>query len=198
MSSTSTSSVDPRFKRFIQAMTAVVSQHQDEPALLDAAEPLLVELIATADWLPSEYARPNEKTYQQFLLYRDPDEKFSVASFIWGPGQQTPIHDHTVWGLVGVMQGAERCHHFELDAKGAWHDEGVHLLARGKVDRVSPTIGDVHRVSNALSDQVTISIHVYGADIGRVKRHVFEDGSFASREFVSGYANAKPLLESLA
>jgi predicted metal-dependent enzyme (double-stranded beta helix superfamily) len=54
---------------------------------------------------------------------------------------------------------------------------------------VSPTIGDVHRVRNAAPDQVSISIHVYGADIGQVQRHVFtEDGG--TKPFVSGYANA--------
>jgi 3-mercaptopropionate dioxygenase len=184
------------FESYIQAMTALASQAYAEPALLDAAEPLLAELIASDAWLPEAYTLPSDKTYQQYLLYRDPLARFSVVSFVWGPGQKTPIHDHTVWGLIGVLRGAERCHHFGRDAQGHWHDEGVHILGKGEVDRVSPNIGDVHRVSNALPDQVTISIHVYGADIGQVKRHVFEEGSFAEREFVSGYVNHPPLMAS--
>ena len=33
--------------------------------------------------------------------------RFSVVSFVWGPGQKTPVHDHRTWGLVGILRGAE-------------------------------------------------------------------------------------------
>ena len=56
--------------------------------------------------------------------------------------------------------------------------------------RVSPTIGDVHRVQNAYDDRVSISIHVYGGGIGRIRRHVFDESTGAVKEFVSGYSNA--------
>ena len=42
----------------------------------------------------------------QYLLYCDPEERFSVVSFVWGPGQSTPTHDPSVWGLIGVLRGA--------------------------------------------------------------------------------------------
>jgi predicted metal-dependent enzyme (double-stranded beta helix superfamily) len=44
-------------------------------------------------------------------------------------------------------------------------------------------------VANDLNDQVSISIHVYGANIGRVNRHVFDPATGAEKSFVSGYAN---------
>ncbi len=182
------------FESFIHAMTILAGQAPAEPELLNAAESLLTALVASDTWLPEAYAVPSEMTYQQYLLYCDPQARFSVVSFIWGPGQKTPIHDHTVWGLIGVLRGAERCQHFGRDAQGTWRDEGVHILGKGEVDRVSPSIGDIHRVSNALPDQVTVSIHVYGADIGRVRRHVFDELSFAEREFVSGYVDYPPLM----
>ena len=55
--------------------------------------------------------------------------------------------------------------------------------------QVSPTIGDVHRVRNAYGDRVSISIHVYGGNIGRIRRHVFDEATGAVKEFVSGYSN---------
>jgi 3-mercaptopropionate dioxygenase len=182
---------------FVNRLTHIVDKAPSEAALLDEVEPLLAELISSDGWLEQAYRQASDKTYQQYLLYRDPAGRFSVASFVWGPGQQTPIHDHTVWGLIGVLQGAERCQHFGQDALGQWHDEGVHILDRGEVDRVSPSVGDVHRVANALADEVSISVHVYGADIGAVKRHVFDDTTFLARDFVSGYVNRTPLLVSL-
>jgi predicted metal-dependent enzyme (double-stranded beta helix superfamily) len=47
----------------------------------------------------------------------------------------------------------------------------------------------VHQVSNALADQVSISIHVYGANIGAVRRSVYHpDGRRVP--FISGYSNS--------
>lgn len=62
-------------------------------------------------------------------------------------------------------------------------------LLPGQVDRVSPTIGDIHEVSNAYSDRTSISIHVYGANIGAVKRHVFDPATGQEKPFVSGYSS---------
>lgn len=106
-------------------------------------------------------------------------------SFVWRPGQKTPIHDHTVWGLVGVMRGEERCDEYSPRV----HLTGSHRVRRGEVDRVSPRIGDVHVVSNA-GHRTAVSIHVYGANIGAVRRHIFDPRSREPREFVSGYHNA--------
>jgi rhodanese-related sulfurtransferase/predicted metal-dependent enzyme (double-stranded beta helix superfamily) len=145
------------------------------------------------DWLPEEFAQVHPDRYQQFLLYADPQDRFSVVSFVWGPGQSTPIHDHTVWGLIGMLRGEELTQPFAQDAEGRWVAQGEKLHLRpGHVEAVSPTIGDVHRVWNALPDQASISIHVYGANIGKVRRHVFhEDGTV--KEFISGYSNAAAL-----
>jgi len=180
-----------RFRHFIQDFTRLIDGAEgNEPQILASGKPLLVDLITHDDWLPSRFSQPDRNTYQQFLLHCDPLERFSVASFVWGPGQTTPIHDHTVWGMVGVMRGGERCEEFSHDAEtGALLCTAQHELGVGDVDLVSPTIGDVHRVSNALSDQVSVSIHIYGANIGAVKRHTFDAASGKANTFISGYSN---------
>jgi predicted metal-dependent enzyme (double-stranded beta helix superfamily) len=93
--------------------------------------------------------------------------------------------------MVGVMRGAETCEEFALDpAGGSLRASGGHELKPGEIDLVSPRIGDIHRVSNALADRASVSIHVYGGNIGAIRRHVFEPASGAARPFVSGYSNA--------
>jgi predicted metal-dependent enzyme (double-stranded beta helix superfamily)/rhodanese-related sulfurtransferase len=181
----------PRLQHFVTQLDEVLQRTQDEAAILERGKALLTELVAQDDWLPDAYAQPNPERYQQFLLYADPDERFSVVSFVWGPGQATPIHDHTVWGLIGMLRGAELCQPFGKNEQGHWVATAEQTrLEPGHVEAVSPTIGDVHRVWNALADQPSISIHVYGANIGKVSRHVFhEDGTV--KEFISGYSNAK-------
>jgi len=46
----------------------------------------------------------------------------------------------------------------------------------------------VHRVTNAYDDRVSISIHVYGANIGAVQRSTY-DAAGTPKRFVSGYSN---------
>ena len=175
-----------RLRGFVQDMTRLVERHgADEAAMLDQGEKLLKDLIAHDDWLPDEYAQPARESYRQYLLYCDPLERFSVVSFVWMPGHRTPIHDHTVWGLVGVMRGEETCEEYST----AIDRTLTHPSRAGDVDRVSPSLGDIHVVSNT-STKTAVSIHVYGANIGAVRRHTFDPATRQSKEFISGYHNA--------
>ena len=176
-----------RLRGFVQSFTRLIERAGgDEERIIAEGKGLLAALISHDDWLPDEFARPSPERYQQYLLYCDPLERFSVVSFVWGPGQTTPIHDHTVWGMVGVMRGMERCEEFDASA-GGLRATGKHELKVGGIDLVSPRIGDVHRVSNALADRASVSIHVYGANIGAVKRHVYEPETGRTQTFISGY-----------
>lgn len=180
-----------RLRQFVQDFTRLVDEvGGDEQQVFVAGKSLLQSLISNDDWLPDDFAKSDPDQYQQFLLYCDPLERFSVASFVWGAGQCTPIHDHTVWGMVGVMRGSEICEEYSV-GKDAGHliAAGQHTIKAGEVDLVSPSIGDVHRVSNALKDDVSISIHVYGANIGVVNRHIYDAATGAVQTFVSGYTN---------
>lgn len=173
-------------------MDALVSRTSDEPTVLNEGEAALKTLITRDDWLPPEYAVPVAERYQSYALYVDPQARYSVISFVWAPGQGTAIHNHTVWGLVGVLRGAERCEEFPVPGSTDMTCTHAHELACGEVDRVSPTIGDWHKVSNAMSDQASVSIHVYGADIGRVQRNFWDAATQTLKPMVSGYSNDSP------
>ena len=178
-------------RAFVVAMTRLVERTDDEAALLCGARPLLARLIANGAWLPEECAKPDPQFYRQYLLHCDPLERFSVVSFVWGPGQKTPVHDHTVWGLVGMLRGAERCRRYERAADGTLRALGEEqVLEPGEIEAVSPTVGDIHTVANALADAPSVSIHVYGANIGAVRRHVFDAATGVAKDFVSGYSLA--------
>lgn len=179
-----------RLRDFITSLAALLDRTQDEEVILAEGGALLAQLVAHDDWLPQAYAAPSPERYQQYLLHCDSRERFCVVSFVWGPGQGTPIHDHTVWGLVGMLRGQENARNFRRQSDGSLAPEGPPLpLLPGEVEALSPARGDIHQVSNALTDQPSISIHVYGGNIGAVRRSTFTpDG--AARPFISGYANA--------
>lgn len=180
-----------RLRGFIQSFTRLIEHFgDDEERIFMDGKGLLSELISHDDWLPDAFAEPNPERYQQYLLYCDPFERFSVVCFVWGPGQSTPIHDHTVWGMVGVMRGAESCEEFALESATArLHSKGTHKLRPGEIDLVSPRIGDIHKVSNALTDRASMSIHVYGSNIGAVSRHIYAPDTGRKETFVSGYSS---------
>jgi predicted metal-dependent enzyme (double-stranded beta helix superfamily) len=177
-----------RLADFVGALGTLVDQTRDEDLILAEGGRLLAGLIARDDWLPDSYAQPDSTRYQQYLLQCDSRERVCVVSFVWGPGQATPVHDHTVWGLVGVLRGAELSQRFARRGEAFAAVGPVHRLGRGEVEAVSPTVGDVHQVTNAFDDRVSISIHVYGANIGAVQRSTY-DSVGRPKRFVSGYAN---------
>eukprot|EP01037_Dinobryon_pediforme_P036638 gene36638-43673_t len=90
-----------------------------------------------------------------------------------------------------MLRGAEDAQSYRWhDGALVPHGESVRLLP-GVVEAVSPQIDgldDIHRVRNTYDDRVSISIHVYGANIGAVRRTVYlPDGT--RKEFISGYSN---------
>lgn len=178
-----------RLRGFVTSLAELLSSTKDEREILQSGGKLLARLIARDDWLPDAFAQPHPERYQQYLLHCDSRERFSVVSFVWGPGQGTPIHDHRVWGLVGVLRGSERGERFLRTPEGGLRASGeATILRAGDVEAVSPRIGDIHRVSNAEPDAPSISIHVYGGNIGAIERATYApDGS--PKRFISGYAN---------
>ena len=187
-----TIAVQPRLERlrgFVTSFAELLATHSREDEVLEAGGALLAGLVARDDWLPDDYARPSSEGYRQYLLHCDSRERFSVVSFVWGPGQGTPIHDHRVWGLVGVLRGAERVETFRRRHDGTFEQAGgPEYLREGEVDAFSPRTGDIHRVSNAREHEPSVSIHVYGGNIGAVERATY-DAQGQARRFISGYAN---------
>lgn len=182
-----------RLRRFIGDMTSLTGgawQDKDENAILEVGQKLLAELVSHDDWLPEESAKSPPHGYAQNLLWCDPFERFSVVSFVWAPSAKTPVHDHQVWGLVGMLRGSETSQAFAKNpATGKFEKGTLTALKPGDVEVLRPSEGDIHQVANALTDVSSISIHVYGGNIGAVKRYTFHAETGAPNLFVSGYTN---------
>ena len=187
MSGTVTDQIAP-LRDFVRGLTELVDSTADEGVLLQKGGGLLAGLVAVDGWLPDEYAAARSDRYAQYLLHCDPLERFSMVSFVWGPGQRTPVHNHTVWGLVGVLRGSEHSEDYDLRDGLPVGRGGGQTMARGAVCAVSPSIGDWHRVTNT-SDDVAISIHVYGGNVGVLHRSKLDETSGRLVDFVSGYDN---------
>lgn len=175
---------------FVKDLSVLLEQNPNEEMIFIKCRGLLEKLVAVDDWLPEEFTKPHPQYYQQYLLYADPLDRFSIVSFVWGPNQKTPIHNHTVWGMLGQLRGREKETPYYRQEDGCFKPGISCTNLPGQVDTVSPNTHDIHVVENDLQDQVSISIHVYGGNIGRIQRSVFDPITGAEKSFVSGYANA--------
>jgi len=177
------------FGHFINTVEPVIRRMQESNHKVLSIERLMRSLVAERDWLKEEYRREiPSKPYAQYLLYRPADHAFSVVSFVWNPGQGSPIHDHCTWGVIGQYEGEEEETRFRITDNRLEH-VGVVCARPGDVNHVYPPSRDIHQVVNR-SAKPAISIHVYGADIGSHRRHTYDPDTAETREFISGYDSA--------
>ena len=153
----------PAFTSFVRDAERLID---DPHAIAERLKPLL----AADDWLAPEHQLPGRDTYRQHLLHVSACRRLSVVALVWLPGQETPIHDHVSWCVVGVYRGVERETHYRLAER-----DGARCLVRagafeappGHVEALVPPGENIHSVA-AAGPGKTISIHVYGADIERL------------------------------
>jgi predicted metal-dependent enzyme (double-stranded beta helix superfamily) len=177
---------------FVDAAESVIRYVREPKDTVVAIEPLLRRLLTEPDLLKEKYRRPiRDKAYAQYLLYRPADHAFSVVSLVWNPGQGSPIHDHCTWGVIGQYEGEEEESRFRI-IDNRIERVGVVLARPGDVSHVYPPCRDVHQIINR-SARPTISIHIYGGDIGSQRRHTYDLNSASMHEFISGY---DPVAES--
>lgn len=171
---------------FIDDLEAAVRREPDQWKIVGAVEPLMKRLIASEDlsWLKDEYRKPPVgKTgpaagYGQYCLYRRGTE-LSVIAFCWGPGKGTPIHDHLAWGVLGFIDGLEKETRYRRVDDGGDSDParlqeiGVVYTRKGETSHVITPSRDIHKVENP-GDIPSLSVHVYGCDMGRQRRRRYD------------------------
>ncbi|GBR02848.1 cysteine dioxygenase family protein [Acetobacter oeni] len=182
------SSIAP-LRDFVVGLTKIYDRNLPEAVVQQQGAALLRALVARDTWLPDEFAQPHPERYSQYLLHCDPLERFSVVSFVWGPGQKTPLHDHRVWGLIGMLRGRESETQYEVAPDGTFRAGETTFLEPGEVATLAPGVNDYHLVANAFDDRTSVSIHVYGANIGGVSRATYDPVTGTEKAFISGYSS---------
>lgn len=146
---------------------------------------LLRPLTESRDWLPPEASRAGSDDYQRHMLVNDPAGRYAIGSFVWAPGQRTPIHDHRGWGgIIAVLDGALLAEDFLPRPDGTLEAQPPRLLQRGQVAWVSAATGDIHRLGNPATAGNAISVHVYGCDFFSVCRNRYDERSGKPVPFV--------------
>lgn len=136
--------------------------------------------------LPADCQNSREECYARRLLHKDDKLGYVMVAMTWGPGQGTPLHDHSgIWCVECVIQGEMNVTHFELqETKG----EMYRFLQKGSVKASVGGAGALippfehHLLENALKNESSITLHVYGNDMSHCNAFTPEkDGWYKRR-----------------
>lgn len=133
--------------------------------------------------LADALTQPRADTYARRLLHRSAEHGYTAVVMTWGPGQRTALHDHSgIWCVEGVVQGRMEVTRFDLvDETGGrfrFEEKGRVNAAVGSAGCLIPPF-EYHVLANALPEQSSITLHVYGAEMDHC--HIFEpqpDGTY--------------------
>jgi predicted metal-dependent enzyme (double-stranded beta helix superfamily) len=188
----------PKMRKFIETINRIKASSDDPQQILSAIRPHFAELLSDGEWLPARYQEPFEGSGMgsgigMWLLYRAADGSLAFSSLVVPPGQQTPVHDHLAWGLVGLYRGAQDEDVFARRDDGAHADRAEleltqqHHLTPGDFYELLPE-NDIHRVRTT-SDVTSVSLHLLGNDNGCIWRHRYHPDESRVEPFRSGYVN---------
>jgi len=156
-----------------------ISELPTELALQQAA-PFLVRLVKDPAFFEGEIrpllkdARGAVSEWYVAHSYGGKDHSYSLQVFIWPPGTETKIHDHTSWGVYCCAVGSVLEERYERLDDGSRLDHARLRKIRQRkwsiedgASSVLPHDGGIHRVGNP-GDDAAISVHLYGSRVGEV------------------------------
>lgn len=136
--------------------------------------------------LPYVQKPSDPNSYARYLLHEDPQQRFSILSLVWNPGQITPVHGHYFWCGYAVVTGTitEACYAYDPDQEKAKFISTQERPA-GYACFHEPGLGIIHRLSNAGAEQA-ISLHIYGTGAAESRRYADrEDTKLAQTKHIN-------------
>ncbi len=153
----------------IGGLDGAVRQRDVQQITSSIKETLQSECRCSAIRLPERFLRPNLDCYARRLLHRDPSLGYTVVVMTWGPGQQTPLHDHAgIWCVECVVQGELSVIQYDMtcseDGRYRFRQQRSIRAGVGDAGCLIPPF-EYHVLSNQLEHQTSISLHVYGGEM---------------------------------
>ncbi len=186
MDTTCTAVDFPGCEKFIAAIDAAVTAG-DEHAVTAALRNCLCGLIRDHDvQLPTCVHDPIVDHYARRELYRSPQHGYSVVAMTWGPGQGTPLHDHSgLWCVEGVWDGELEIVQYEMLEQDG---ERFRFRAAGGMHAGPGSAGSLippheyHTIRNTSADALAVSLHIYKAPMECCSKFAARDGEWFERE----------------
>lgn len=161
-------------------------------AIVEEALPHFQELLSDMTWLEEKYVEAQPGKTSSFMLAKAPDNAWTIVSTAFWPDYSTGVHDHLVWGMVGVWKGEEyeeRYHRVDDRSRPGYakmEKIGEATNMPGDISVLVPPEEDYHLIHNRLSVP-SYSIHIYGGSLDGVLRNSYDLETGEIKEFRSKY-----------
>ncbi|NJK37837.1 MAG: cupin [Oscillatoriales cyanobacterium RM2_1_1] len=153
-----------RLYRFLTDLENILDQVKSDELRLKRIFPLVRRLLTESDWLQGEFREPDpDLGWSVLTLYEEPDFPLTVQTVVWLPGRHSPIHNHGTWGVVAVINGAER-NRFWHRSPEPKHPDRIELvdervLVPGEIIGFTPEA--IHSVE-VIGETPTVTFNLYG------------------------------------
>ena len=169
--------INARVRGLVQRLDEAMTPPDDAGRCRGVKKVLEETFAAGTDFLEPRFLEPNPNRYARRLVYRDPQDRYTVLAMVWNTGQATPLHDHAgIWCVECVYQGQIRvtsyaCHGGDPERDIVqFKQETVILAGVDKAGALIPPF-EYHMLENAGSAPA-VTLHVYGGEMTHC--HIFE------------------------
>ncbi|MFY9343261.1 MAG: cysteine dioxygenase family protein [Planctomycetota bacterium] len=158
---------------YVRTIEAVLDRRPANRVIIREVSAATKQLCSDDRWLDERFRVGNPDYYTRHLLHRDAQNRFVVLALVWQPGHLTPIHDHSCWGVMGLIQNGleEVCYERLDDGRrpdfAELEQSRVTDVGQGGVAYLLPPYEEIHRIGNT-GNRPTVSLHVYGRDLDEV------------------------------
>lgn len=165
---------------YVRDIGTTLDRRPSLPFLVREVTKLTKMLCADGRWLEERHRIGSNDNYARHLLHKDPRNRFVVMSLVWMPGQATPIHDHSCWGAMGMIENSleEVCYDRKDDGSDPQRADLVQSrhsqVGPGTVAYLLPPYEEIHRIGNN-TGKPTISLHIYGRELDEI--NVFDEAT---------------------
>jgi predicted metal-dependent enzyme (double-stranded beta helix superfamily) len=171
------------FEDFVADLELITSVESSDEEKIRRIQRKLRLLITGGRFLPPVATTPSLKRYARHLVHEDAKKRFIVVSLVWAPGQGTPIHDHSTWGVAGIVENELRIVNYDRMDDGTkpgyaeLREASAIEAPAGTVTYILPPNDIIHLIENP-TNRTTISLHVYGKSIVECNRFDLAEKSF--------------------
>jgi predicted metal-dependent enzyme (double-stranded beta helix superfamily) len=176
--------------QFVEDLRRITANYKtrDNRSIINAVRPLAKRLALEKAWIQeSFYQAGSEQGFGLHLLHEEEDHTLAVFAVSWLPKRGAPPHNHGTWAVVAGVDGPEKNTFWQRTDDGSRPGyaelKKVSESVFGVGDVIAMLPDDIHGVLNE-TDQVTLSLHVYGKHINYTGRSMFDPDKKTETPFV--------------
>lgn len=133
----------------------------------------------------------------EVVLYRDPARVFSLRIYLFGPGEHTPVHDHSSWGVFGPAFGElEVVRYRPAATPGPLVPLPPGRLSPGEIESTPALEEGIHRTGSPGAGP-TLMVSVYGTPLRRLYLRFYDPETGVSRQVFPPRLKRKRLAERM-